>query len=132
MKETKGYRIARRIALEELATGVRVKPNIRFGASARRAVRDVLRERFGKHCWLCDRPILDTHVETLDHVQPRAKGGSNSILNLRLAHRDCNTRRGDGPPPVLKLHRLYTGDEPLCGQIRAAGATAWADTPQAP
>ncbi|MDZ4762558.1 MAG: HNH endonuclease signature motif containing protein [Alphaproteobacteria bacterium] len=31
---------------------------------------------------------------TLDHIRPRAKGGSDSSDNLQLAHADCNWRKG--------------------------------------
>lgn len=37
----------------------------------------------------------------MDHVIPRAKGGSNAVENLRLAHRRCNSRRGSRVPELL-------------------------------
>ena len=44
---------------------------------------------------------------TFDHVQPVSHGGTWDEENLRLAHRDCNERRGNLsaitslPPPDL-------------------------------
>lgn len=56
-------------------------------------------ERDGWCCTLCREPV-DTSVDwwcpnapTLDHIQPRSRGGSDDISNLRLACRDCNVRR---------------------------------------
>ena len=46
-------------------------------------------------CWLCGRPGADT----ADHVVPLALGGDpNDQLNMRAAHRSCNSRRGIGRP----------------------------------
>jgi len=54
-------------------------------------------------CWLCHNPIDTTlpkeHKKsfTLDHVDVVAKGGDkHRRSNLKWAHRDCNSRRGDG------------------------------------
>lgn len=38
---------------------------------------------------------------TLDHVIPRSKGGGGTWTNLRLAHRDCNTKRGSDVSDVF-------------------------------
>lgn len=69
-------------------------------------------ERDGIACWLCGRPVdLSLRVTnkkhaTADHVVPVSRGGVNALSNLRLAHSDCNNRRGnrDAPEekPVLK------------------------------
>ena len=68
----------------------------------KRKVRALLR-RDGDRCWLC-REIIDLDLKpphprslSLDHVIPRRPfGGSHALTNLRLAHRDCNERRGNG------------------------------------
>lgn len=50
-------------------------------------------------CQLCNKPVdrdLDHKHKmsaTLDHIIPRSIGGGDSIDNLRLAHRSCNSRR---------------------------------------
>jgi 5-methylcytosine-specific restriction endonuclease McrA len=42
-------------------------------------------------CWLCGKPGADS----IDHVVPVAKGGSDAISNLRPAHLwPCNQRKG--------------------------------------
>lgn len=42
---------------------------------------------------------------TFDHIVPRSRGGTDSLDNLRLAHRKCNHARGDGsvskPTPTV-------------------------------
>lgn len=41
-------------------------------------------------CWLCGLAGADT----VDHVQPVARGGNDEPSNLRAAHRACNSARG--------------------------------------
>lgn len=45
----------------------------------------------GGRCWLCGHLGADT----LDHVVPVSKGGTNDPDNLRPAHRACNSARGN-------------------------------------
>lgn len=40
---------------------------------------------------------------TIDHIQPRSKGGADAELNLQLAHAICNKRRGN---KQLNSHQL--------------------------
>lgn len=56
---------------------------------------DALMVRDGYRCWLCGLPVTRRRA-TRDHVIPRSKGGKNRASNLRLAHRRCNQRRGNG------------------------------------
>jgi 5-methylcytosine-specific restriction endonuclease McrA len=69
----------------------------------KRQKREKLLAKYGRGCWLCGKEIREDQMVTLDHVRPRAKGGSHSLANLRLAHRSCNSRRGTKWMPVLKL-----------------------------
>lgn len=71
-----------------------------------------LAARDGATCWLCGNdvdpgaPKGSPFAGSVDHVVPRARGGGNEDGNLRLAHRQCNSRRGsrlpelDWPPDV--------------------------------
>lgn len=45
------------------------------------------------HCWYCGRE-LDESNSSVEHIQPRSKGGDDSRENLLLACRRCNGRRG--------------------------------------
>jgi len=42
-------------------------------------------------CHLCGLP----GAESVDHLVPRSKGGTNDRRNLAPAHISCNARRGD-------------------------------------
>lgn len=56
-------------------------------------------------CWLCHEPVswaaprLDPMAPSRDHVVPKSQEGPGSRGNVRLAHRDCNGRRGDAVAP---------------------------------
>lgn len=45
-------------------------------------------------CWLCGLSGSDT----VDHVVPWSKGGTNEVANLRPAHRSCNSKRNNKAP----------------------------------
>jgi len=48
-----------------------------------------LQARFGRACWIC----RCKDGTTLDHLVPRAFGGSHKDENLRLACEECNNQR---------------------------------------
>jgi 5-methylcytosine-specific restriction enzyme A len=54
----------------------------------RKRQRILERDRFV--CALCGHPGADS----VDHVVPRSRGGSNDDSNLRAAHAHCNASRG--------------------------------------
>lgn len=54
-------------------------------------VREYLLEKWGRKCAYCDKEGVPLQVE---HIQPRAKGGSNRISNLTLACEKCNKKKG--------------------------------------
>jgi hypothetical protein len=70
-----------------------------MSAEMRRGKISRLLTRDGGHCWLCEGWLGDDI--TLDHVVPRAKGGTNQDSNLRLAHGRCNAERGDGDAALV-------------------------------
>lgn len=45
-------------------------------------------------CGLCKEPIDSFEEATVDHIIPRARGGSNRFDNLQLAHENCNSEKG--------------------------------------
>lgn len=57
--------------------------------------------RDNKTCWLCY-CYVDEDSASLDHVLPRSMGGSNAQVNLRLAHKWCNSVRGNAFPGQLE------------------------------
>ena len=57
-----------------------------------RRTRDRILARDDRICQLCGQPGADT----VDHIIPVSKGGTNNDDNLRAAHQRCNSRRGVG------------------------------------
>ena len=57
----------------------------------------ILWHRDGGVCWICG---LSVAIEdaSRDHYVPRSKGGLGHPNNIRLAHKKCNTERGNGDP----------------------------------
>lgn len=56
--------------------------------------RDEIMQRDNQTCHLCLRWV-SVHDASLDHVVPLSKGGQHTKDNVRLAHRVCNSRKGD-------------------------------------
>ena len=56
--------------------------------------------RLGGRCGLCGEPV-DLAIKrgptqaTLDHIVPQSLGGGCERSNLQLAHRGCNSRKGN-------------------------------------
>jgi 5-methylcytosine-specific restriction endonuclease McrA len=57
-------------------------------------VREYLLEKWGRKCAYCGAEYTPLQVE---HIQPKARGGSNRISNLTLACQPCNQRKGAMP-----------------------------------
>ena len=55
-----------------------------------REIHAILIKRFGLQCWGCDFTAPDERYLELDHVDPRASGGSNDLDNRALLCRPCN------------------------------------------
>jgi 5-methylcytosine-specific restriction endonuclease McrA len=53
-----------------------------------------VRQRDNSLCHLCGKWV-DVGEMSLDHVVPLAKGGQHTLNNVKLAHKVCNSRKGD-------------------------------------
>ena len=59
-------------------------------------------DRDGWICGICGEPVdpnakyPDMRCASLDHIKPLSLGGSHTPENVRLAHFDCNSFRGNG------------------------------------
>jgi 5-methylcytosine-specific restriction endonuclease McrA len=91
-------------------------------------VREYLLEKFNRQCVYCG--AKDTPLE-IEHVQPRAEGGSDKISNLTLACHSCNQAKGNrdvkdflsGKPDVLK--RVLAQIKAPLKDAAAVNATRW-------
>lgn len=54
-------------------------------------IRNYLLEKHGRKCFYCDKAVSTFEVE---HMIPKAKGGSNRIDNLTLSCHSCNQKKG--------------------------------------
>lgn len=67
-------------------------------------------ERDSWVCQICSLPVdvgsgfNDNFAPSLDHIIPRSLGGSDDPVNLRTAHRVCNSIRGVGSPEEVVPH----------------------------
>jgi 5-methylcytosine-specific restriction endonuclease McrA len=61
------------------------------GTLAGYETREYLLEKWGRECAYCG--VKDVPLQ-IEHIHPRAKGGSNSITNLTLSCEKCNTKKG--------------------------------------
>lgn len=59
-----------------------------------RSVQAKVVETYGNQCWL-KFPGCTGKADTLDHLMPYSKGGTDSVNNLRPACRHCNSLRAD-------------------------------------
>ena len=67
--------------------GYSVRPN--RDSQWRARARNIIRTN-ATFCHLCGQPFVNgDHIEA-DHIIPIAKGGNDSITNLRPTHRYCN------------------------------------------
>lgn len=68
------------------------------GALAGYQVREYLLEKFNRQCVYCGAKDVPLEIE---HVHPKALGGSDRVSNLTLACRPCNEKKGATPVDVF-------------------------------
>ncbi|MBJ7900744.1 MAG: HNH endonuclease [Cyanobacteria bacterium RI_101] len=92
-------------------------------------VREYLLEKWNRQCSYCGAKDVPLQVE---HIQPRAKGGTDRISNLCLACEPCNTRKGtqdikdflSGKPDLLS--RILKQAKTRLKDAAAVNSTRWA------
>ena len=92
-------------------------------------VREYLLNKWNRKCAYCSVENIPLQIE---HIQPKAKGGSNRISNLCLACEKCNQKKGTQDiqrflakkPDILK-HILAQAKRPL-KDAAAVNSTRWA------
>jgi 5-methylcytosine-specific restriction endonuclease McrA len=99
------------------------------GTLAGYELREYLLEKWGRQCAYCGAQNVPLQIE---HIQPKARGGSNRASNLSLACRCCNEKKAALPveaflakrPEVLK-RILAQAQRPL-RDAAAVNTTRWA------
>ena len=99
------------------------------GTLAGYEVREYLLEKFGRKCVYCGAENTPLNI---DHIHPKANGGSNRISNLTLACVPCNSRKSAQPieqflakkPEVLK--RVLAQVKRPLKDAAAVNVTRWA------
>ena len=92
-------------------------------------VREYLLEKWNRRCAYCGA----THVPLeIEHIVPRARGGSDRVSNLTLACRACNQRKANQSiedflkrQPAL-LHQIQAQAQAPLQDAAAVNATRWA------
>ncbi len=72
------------------------------GTLAGYEVRECLLEKWGRKCACCGATNVPLQV---DHVRPKARGGSDRVSNLALACRSCNQAKGAQPVEAFLARR---------------------------
>lgn len=92
-------------------------------------VREYLLNKWDRQCTYCSAENVPLQVE---HIQPKAKGGSNRISNLCLACEECNLKKGTqdvkvflAKKPDLLKQILSQAKRPL-KDAAAVNSTRWA------
>ncbi|AKU17033.1 HNH endonuclease [Luteipulveratus mongoliensis] len=67
-------------------------------------------------CAYCGLPGADT----MDHIQPRSRGGATSWMNAVAAHRHCNQVKGDRTPEEAGMPLLWEPYVPTRGRLHRA------------
>jgi 5-methylcytosine-specific restriction endonuclease McrA len=91
-------------------------------------VREYLLEKWQRQCTYCGKSALPLQIE---HIQPKAKGGTNRVSNLCLACEKCNQKKGTQDvtvflkkKPVLLAKIQAQAKAPL-KDATAVNATRW-------
>ncbi|GER88853.1 hypothetical protein KDW_30150 [Dictyobacter vulcani] len=92
-------------------------------------LREYLLEKWNRHCSYCGAKDIPLQIE---HIHPRAHGGTNRVSNLCLACEKCNTAKGSKDIAVfLKkkpdlLKRIQAQARAPLKDAAAVNATRWA------
>ena len=86
-------------------------------------VREYVLEKWGRKCAYCGKQNVPLQLE---HLVPRAGGGSNRVSNLTLACEDCNVRKGNQTAVEYGFAHLMAQAKAPLRDAAAINATRWA------
>jgi len=99
------------------------------GTLAGYEVREYLLEKWGRKCAYCGAENIPLQIE---HIHPKAKGGTNRESNLTLSCEKCNIKKGTQPIEVFlkkkpePLKRILAQAKRPLKDAAAVNATRWA------
>jgi 5-methylcytosine-specific restriction endonuclease McrA len=73
--------------------------------------RNVLIKKYSGLCGVCNKPFLNMHHVTIDHVVPQSKGGLDVIENKQPAHYRCNQMKSNMTPDEFWEYQRGEGIE---------------------
>lgn len=91
-------------------------------------VREYLLNKWGRQCAYCDAQNVPLQVE---HIRPKARGGSNRVSNLTLACGPCNQAKDASPVEEFvtdpkRLERILRNAKKPLRDAAAVNSTRWA------
>jgi len=86
-------------------------------------VREYLLEKFGRKCIYCGSENVPLQVE---HIVPRARGGTNRVSNLTLACEPCNKAKGNRTAAEFGHPEVQVQAKKPLKDAAAVNATRWA------
>ena len=92
------------------------------GTLAGYELREYLLEKWGRRCAYCK---TDVPLQ-IEHLTPRARGGSNRASNLTLACEPCNVRKGTQTAAEFGFPDLQAQAKQPLNDAAAVNATRWA------
>ncbi len=105
-------------------SGVEYQQGTLFGYE----VREYLLEKWGRQCAYCDATGAALQIE---HIRPKAQGGSNRVSNLTLACACCNLKKAAQPIEDFlakdkpRLSKILAGAKEPLRDAAAVNATRW-------
>lgn len=85
-------------------------------------VREYLLEKWGRKCAYCGKKDIPLQVE---HIIPRARGGSDRVSNLTLACQKCNQKKGTKTAEEFGFKDIQKKAKAPLKDAAAVNATRW-------
>jgi len=86
-------------------------------------VREYLLEKFGRKCVYCGAENIPLQIE---HIVPKARGGSNRVSNLTLACEPCNRKKGNQTAEEFGHPKVQAQAKKPLKDAAAVNTTRWA------
>lgn len=93
------------------------------GTLAGYEVREYLLEKWQRTCAYCQKKDVPLQVE---HIQPKARGGSDRVSNLTLACQPCNQKKGSQTATEFGFSTIQSQAKAPLKDAAAVNTTRWA------